>query len=67
MNKINKILERNKSKNFDFYKCSQYTYYLKHKKVLKLFLNRPYLNSGTKEFDIICKNALISAVLNKQQ
>lgn len=65
MNKINKILEKNKSKNFDFYKCYQYTYYLKHRKVLKTFLNRPEIKTGSKEFDIICKNAVISAVLNK--
>ena len=65
MNKINKILEKNKSKNFDFYNCYQYTYYLKHKKVLKMFLNRPEIKTGSKEFDVICKNAIISAVLNK--
>lgn len=66
MKKINKILETRQHKDFNFFKSDQYHYYLRHKKELRLFLDRPNFNSQSKIFDIICKNIVISAILNKK-
>lgn len=67
MKKINKILKSKQRREIKFTKSSQYTYYVQHKKELNAFLNYPSINSGSKIFDIICKNAIISAILNKKQ
>ena len=66
MKKINQILLSKQSKEFDFYKSSQYTFYLKNRKEMKGFLVQPNISSSSKIFDIICKNAVISAILNKK-
>ena len=66
MKKINKILDINQHKDFNFKNSDQYHYFLKNKKELKTFLNCPNINSSSKIFDIICKNAIISAILNKK-
>lgn len=67
MKKINKILRKNQSKKFDFYKSEQFLYYKKHKNVLSKFLVAPNLKTTSKVFDYICKNVILGAVLNKIQ
>lgn len=67
MKQINQILLRHQSKEFNFYKSNQYATYRDNRKLLKQFSVFPNVKSSSKIFEIICKNAIIGAVLNKKQ
>lgn len=65
MNKLNTLLLKKHHKFFNYKKSDEYKFYIKNRKKVNVIKYSYKIESNLPQFDIICKNIIISSIFNK--